>query len=153
MNQYAFRLLVLIVTVGFVFGEVQANNGFTVQDKQALLKINKEYDDALVAGDIKALELIFADEFVYTSTSGEVVNRAQQLEVIKSGGLKIASGISEDVEVRLYGDIAIVTGRFVARGEFKGKGFDSIERYTSVWLKRDRRWQLVAEQGTLVPKP
>jgi ketosteroid isomerase-like protein len=64
--------------------------------------------------------------------------------------MKIASGASENVQVRSYGNIVLVFGSFIAKGEFKGQAFDSTERYTSVWLKRGGRWQLIAEQGTLV---
>jgi ketosteroid isomerase-like protein len=134
-----------------VFAQSGAKKQTSVAE-QELLKINKEYDEALVRGDIATLERIFGDEFVYTSISGEVVNKPQQLELIRSGAMKIASGASEDVQVRPYGNIALVIGSFIAKGQFNGQAFDSTERYTSVWVKRGGRWQLIAEQGTLVPK-
>ncbi|MGI8838784.1 MAG: nuclear transport factor 2 family protein [Pyrinomonadaceae bacterium] len=151
MKKFIVSVLIIVVTVSMVFAQARAKKQ-TNDVEQQLLKINKEYDEALVRGDIAALERIFGDEFIYTSTSGEVVNKPQQLELIRSGALKIASGASDDVQVRPYGNIALVIGSFIAKGEFKGKTFDSTERYTSVWLKRGGRWQLIAEQGTLVPK-
>jgi ketosteroid isomerase-like protein len=136
--------------VSTVFAQARARKGPAIEAERELLKINKEYDEALVRGDIAALDLIFGDEFIYTSTSGEVVNKRQQLELVRSGLMKIASGVSDDLQVRLYGNVALVLGSFKARGQFKGQAFDSTERYTSVWIKRGRRWQLIAEQGTLV---
>lgn len=142
----------MLITVSTVFAQSGTKKKPTTNDKQNLLRLNKEYDEALVRGDAVALERIFGDEFVYTSTSGEVLNKSQQLELIKSGALKITSGSSEGVQVRLYGNIALVLGNFIANGQFKGQAFDSTERYTSVWVKRAGRWQLIAEQGTLVPR-
>jgi ketosteroid isomerase-like protein len=142
----------MLVTVSTVFTQSGTKKKPTVDVKQDLLRVNKEYDEALVRGDAVALERIFGEEFVYTSTSGEVLNKSQQLEQIKSGALKIASGTSEGVQVRLYGNIALMLGSFIANGQFRGQAFDSTERYTSIWVKRAGRWQLIAEQGTLVPR-
>lgn len=150
MNRFVTSLLILTVVISAVFAQDAQKQ--TIGIEQELLKINKEYDEALVRGDVVALERIFGDEFIYTSTSGEAVNKSQQLELLRSGTMKLASGASEDVQVRLYGNVAVVIGSFKAKGQFKGKAFDSIERYTSVWVKRAGRWQLVAEQGTLVSK-
>ena len=152
MKKFIASFLIILVTVSIVFAQAPAKKQ-TIDAKQELLKINKEYDEALVRGDIAALERIFGDEFIYTSTSGEVVNKPQQLELIRSGAMKISSGASDDVQVRPYGNIGLVIGSFIAKGQFKGQAFDSTERYTSVWVKRGGRWQLIAEQGTLVPKP
>ena len=141
----------LITATPFVFGQTNSRKGNTNSGtEQELLKRNKEYDEALVREDASALDRIFADEFIYTSTTGELINKAQQLAAIKSGDLKIEYGNSDEVRVRVYGNIAVMTGRFIAKGEYKGKEFDAPERYTAVWAKRQGRWQLVAEQGTRV---
>ena len=117
--------------------------------EQTLRAANEAYNKALIAGDIAALENIFAKEFTYTSTSGEVVDRAAQIELFKSNTLDIESGVGSEEKVQIHGKVGIVVGRFDAKGTFAGKPFDAVERYTSVWVVRDDRWQLVAEQGTL----
>jgi ketosteroid isomerase-like protein len=152
MKQLVSLLLLLVIAVTG-FAQTKEKKHSTSKAEQELLKVNREYDEALVRGDAAALNRIYGDEFTYTSTDGEVLDKAQQVELIRSGGLKIESGASESVKVRLYGNTAVVLGYFKAKGQFKGQAFDSTERYTSVWVKRGGRWQLVAEQGTLVPKP
>jgi len=152
MKQILTSALMILVSTSALFAQAPPTKEASVEVKQELKRINKEYDEALVRGDVATLERLFAEEFVYTSTSGEVLNKQQQLELFRSGALKIASGASDGVEVRLYGDIAVMLARFVAKGEFRGQAFDSTERYTAVWLNRKGRWQLIAEQGTLVPK-
>lgn len=74
-----------------------------------------------------------------------------QLEQFRSNTLDIVSGVGSEERVQIHGKTGIVVGRFDAKGTFAGKPFDSTERYTSVWVVRDDRWQLVVEQGTLVP--
>lgn len=148
----SLSLLLLLVAATTVYAQATSKKHSAVGGEGELLKANQEYDAALVGGDAAALGRIYGDEFTYTSTGGEVLNKAQQIELIRSGALKIESGASEGVEVRLYGSTALVLGYFKAKGRFKGRPFDSTERYISVWVKRGERWQLVAEQGTSVPK-
>jgi len=73
--------------------------------------------------------------------------QAQQLAFTKSGDLRLESGQSDDVKVRVYKSTAVMTGRFTAKGQFRGKNIDIRERYTAVWVKKDGHWRLVAEQG------
>lgn len=153
MSRLFMSSLLLLLVVFAVTAQTESGTSPPKRVEQELLQVNKTYDEALVRSDIAALERIFAEEFIYISTSGSVANRAQQIELIRSGALKIDSGASDDVHVRLYGETALVFGSFKAKGQFNGQAFDSIERYTSVWVKRSGRWQLVAEQGTLVSSP
>lgn len=127
-------------------------NTAPVNPEELLRIARQEYYEALIDGDVVALERLFAEEFVYTTTSGEMLDKAAQLELIKSGALDIESGTGSEEKIQTHGAVGIVTGRLDARGKYAGQPFDSTERYTSVWIKRDDRWQLVAEQGTLVRK-
>jgi len=119
--------------------------------EQTLRTANEAYNKALIDGDVAALDEIFADEFIYTSTSGKVLDRTAQLDEFRSNTLDIASGAGSEETVQIHGRTGIVIGRFDAKGTYAGKSFDSTERYTSVWVVRDGRWKLVAEQGTLEP--
>jgi ketosteroid isomerase-like protein len=118
--------------------------------EQQLLKANQEYDEALVRGDAAALDRIYSEEFIYTTPAGEVRDKAQQLNFTRSGDLKLESGRSDEVRIRVYGNTAVMTGRFTARGKFRERSIDVRERYTAVWVKRRGRWQLVAEQGNFI---
>jgi ketosteroid isomerase-like protein len=103
-----------------------------------------------VRGDAAALDRLYAEEFVYTTPDGEVRDKAQQLAFTRSGDLRLESGRSDDVQVRIYGDTAVMTGRFTAKGRFRDRGIDIRERYTAVWVRRRGAWRLVAEQGNLM---
>jgi len=64
--------------------------------------------------------------------------------------LRLESGQSDEVRVKVYGNTAVMTGRFTAKGKLIDKNIDIRERYTAVWVKRRGRWRLVAEQGNLI---
>ena len=117
--------------------------------ERELLKANEQYDQAIMRGDVAALERIFADEFIYTNPKAEVLDKKQQIAALNSAGFKLTGAASDDVRIRIYGETAVMTGRFTAKMESAGKTEMIDERYTAVWLRRDGRWQLVAEQGNL----
>jgi hypothetical protein len=123
------------------------------QTVQELLKANRGYDEALVRGDSATLDEIFAEEYIYTTFDGTVRDKTEQLTSIKSGDMQFDFGKSDDVRIRIYQETAVITGRFTAKGTFRGKNIDIRERYTSVWVKQEGRWMLVAEQGNEIKKP
>ena len=117
--------------------------------ERELLKMNAEYDEAIMRGDAAALDRIFAEEFILTNWQCEVLNKQQQIAAVARGEAKLEDARSEDVRVRIYGETAVMTGRFTAQSTREGKTVKLNELYTAVWVRRDGRWQLVAEQGNL----
>jgi ketosteroid isomerase-like protein len=95
---------------------------------------------------------LYSNEFVYTSFDGELRSKAQQLAFTRSRDLQLESGQSDDVRIRVYGNTAVMAGRFTAKGKFKGSAIEVRERYTAVWIKKQGRWQLVAEQGNSIKR-
>lgn len=110
-----------------------------------VLKVNSEYSEALIRADVAALGRLVADDFISTTPTGEVFDKAQSLARIKSGELTFDSGKDSDVRVRVYGDTAVVTGLWTSKGQMMGKPFENKERYTITFVKRGGRWQVVAE--------
>ncbi len=91
---------------------------------------------------------LLAEKFVDTNSEGKVLNKAQAMAEAK--GTKYASADYEDVKVMVFGDTAIATGGFKAKGtDPSGKPFETHERWTDTWVKMaDGKWQCVATQGT-----
>jgi len=118
--------------------------------KQELTAVNLQYDSAIVKSDTGRLKQIFAEEFSYTTTEGQVRNKEQQLNSIASDGLKIEFAKSDQVEIDVYDSTAVVSGRFMGKGIYKDNFVDIKERYLSVWVKRGGAWVLVKEQGTAI---
>ena len=141
-------LVVFTAVVAAVF-VIVAPAQASPEAERELLKANEQYDEAIMRGDVPTLERIFADEFIYTNPKAEVLSKKQQIAVLSSGDFKLTEAKSDDVRIRIYGESAVMTGRFTAKVESAGKSEMIDERYTAVWVRRDGRWQLVAEQGNL----
>lgn len=140
----------IVITLLVVSQSTNSSANQTSQAEQEVLKLNKEYDEAIVRRDAAAFDRLMADDFSYTSSDGEVVTKAQEMANLKSGDTKLESGQSHDTQVRVYGDAAVVTGRWASKGTRKGKAFDDHERYTTVYVKRDGRWQIVSDHTSRI---
>lgn len=116
--------------------------------EREVLAANAAFDRAIVARDAVAYERILADDFILTGADGTVSDKKVEIAKVRSGDLTFESGKSDDVRVKVYGNTAVVTGRFTAKGKNAGRDFTFVERYTAVFVKRNGRWQMVAEQAT-----
>jgi ketosteroid isomerase-like protein len=122
-----------------------------MEDESAPLAAEREFFDALVAGSVKALEPILADDFMLIDVmSGSEISKTALLAVIGSGQLKFGKVEAAPPRVRLYAQTAIVTGRTQMAGQFGDTPFATRSRYTHVYVEQDGRWRLVAAQGTQI---
>jgi len=119
-------------------------------EADSLRALNAEYDRALVKADAVFLDQIYSEDFTYTTPDGVLRSKAEQLAFVRAGRLGLAAGSSDDVRVRVYGDFAVITGRF--NGTLRGAAgkLEFRERYTTAWLKRGGEWVLLAEQGNII---
>jgi hypothetical protein len=73
------------------------------------------------------------------------------MAVIKSPDIALIDSVnSDELVVRLYGGAAVVTGRSGTRGRPRHPATRELYRFTDVWVKRRRRWQVVASRVTRV---
>lgn len=117
-----------------------------------MLKVEEELDQALAKGDTATLDRIWADDVIYTSASGQVFTKAQYPERFRSGARKFDSFAHDDIRVRLYGNMAVLTGRSTSVLHDGGKLSAGPRRFTHIYVKQDGRWRLVAHQVTDVAK-
>jgi len=105
--------------------------------------------DVLIRQDFNELERILADDLTYTHSIGWLENKAQYLETVRSGRLVYrAIEPTEDVKARVYGDTAVTTGRAAIKVGSADAPTSLDVRYTTVYVKRDGRWQMVAWHAT-----
>jgi ketosteroid isomerase-like protein len=117
--------------------------------EQELRSLESQWQEALTRRDVAMLDRLMADDYVLTTVSGEVVNKARVLAEVKSANAT-ADVRNTEVAVRVYGDVAIVTGLVLISGKFNDKDVSTRSRYIKVYVKRQRHWRVVAAQATLI---
>lgn len=119
--------------------------------ERTLLAANAEYDRALIDGNAEALNLHYADDFTIIDDDAAIHDKANQVAFMTKE-VDLLSATSDDTKVTMLGPgAAVVTGRFKGRYRYKGEEKDFTERYTSVWVRNDGRWQVRHEHASLVP--
>ena len=112
--------------------------------EQAIRQLDHERIQAQIGADAAALDRIYGDDFIGVGPSGTVRAKAQVISDFTSGDLKFQSITTDDVQVRVYGNTAVETGRSTMNGQDKGKTVPRDTRFTRVWVKQQGRWRLVA---------
>ncbi len=116
--------------------------------EEELLKLEKEFARAIVKNDAEAIGQFIADDWVIIDADGGRIDKSRFLGAVKSGVLIHEMMESDDVEVRIYGDTALVSGMTRTKGNFMGREFSTQERATDVFVMQNGRWQCVFSQLT-----
>ena len=118
---------------------------------QQLKSIQQQLAAAWIARDRDTLERLLAPDWMVTHVTGQRMTRADVLrDMLESAATRIESMDVDEVDVRLFGDAAVVTGRTHARGLQADAAFDVTLRFTDVFVRRSDRWQAIASHATLI---
>ena len=146
------RILSITVLIAMAFpialGQKQTDQRGSVE--QTIRRLDDERIQAQIHADKVALDRIYADDFIGVGPSGTVRKKPQVISDFTSGELKFQSITTDEVEIRIYGNTAVETGRSTMIGEDKGKPVPRDNRFTRVWVKQKGRWQLVANHYSLL---
>ena len=124
------------------------------KDVEEIRRLENDWLNSYLRGDKATFDRIVAEDFTGTDESAVLRNKAQERELVQappSSDIKV-SLTNEDIQVRSFGDTAIVTGRIVQKAERAGQdsfGFQS--RFTDTFLRRQGRWQVVARHYSRFP--
>ncbi len=105
---------------------------------------------AFMAADRTALGALLGEDLTYTHSSGRLDGKAGIIDAITSGKTQYHSIVPEEVSVRIFGDVAVLTGRAAVNVTNDGQLLDLKLRFISVYVKREGRWQFVAWQSTRI---
>jgi len=124
----------------------------TTAEQAEVRQIESRRFEAIVRGDFAELDRILADDLTYTHSSGRLETKAQFLAALQSG-LRFEAIEPEEVLVRVYGDAGVATGRAQMRVRSQDRQSSFAVRFTTVYVRREGRWQMVAWQSTRLPEP
>ena len=113
--------------------------------KAEVLQVDEEFNQALRTKDRAALERILSDDLSWVAR-GDRLDKAQVISDVLSENLHFKSLTHDSIQVKLIENTAVVTGHSTSVLEYKGKLYPSPRLFTSVYMKLNGHWQLVAHQ-------
>ena len=127
----------------------------TGADEQDLVDLERHLFDYIRAKNFKDVEPWLADDFQYTDSRGETMSREQFLNRVKTFSDNIDWLSADSMRVRVYGNLAVVTGVKQMRtstGDVdmvaKPSGPPPSEHsmaFTDVFRKRGSDWEMVQQ--------
>ena len=112
-------------------------------DEHEIRRLDDEARAAVLRGDAAALEDLLAEDYLVNNPLGQVLDKRQLLDAIRSGRIRHASYERQIEALRVHEDTAVVMGR-----ETVVDGGPVIQRrYTEVWLRTDGCWRAVARHA------
>ena len=150
MNRRVFFNAVAITAIGSRLSAKQATPAHN-KDEDDVRRAETDLFAAMVKADVATLDKLLAPELSYTHGDARVVDKSVFLAELKAGDFKYLTIVPNDLNVRVYGNTAVVTG---------GAGMDIVNkgapakiriRYTNTQVKKNGSWQMVAWQATRLP--
>jgi ketosteroid isomerase-like protein len=93
----------------------------------------------------------WAEDLIYTSSAGKRFGKAQIMKGFDDAQTETVGPKSvytaEDIQINVYDDMAVVAFKM------KGQTGDNVQYYynSGTFLKREKRWQVVNWQATMIP--
>ena len=143
--------LVLFVMVFAVFGcgcVLAQSPKQKAAIEQEVRKLDLAHADAVLRGDLAAMDKLWTTDFVVNNPFGEI-DKANR---IRNGAVTYSSFVREPEAITVHGGTAIVMGRetVMPKGNSPDAGKTIKRRYTNIWMLRKGRWRLVARQASVV---
>lgn len=113
-------------------------------DKTIFERLNQEYVDAFMNADVEWYRKHLAEDFVVIESDGSVLNKTEFLTNAAKGP-DVVDYKLQDVDVRIYGNAALVQATGVWTGQDGSRG---MSRYTDVYVPSVAGWKTVSAQIT-----
>ncbi|MET0646548.1 MAG: nuclear transport factor 2 family protein [Pyrinomonadaceae bacterium] len=151
MGRIPSSVFLFLISSAFVFAQAQA------PDAAALTNLLNEFLAGAGRNDPSMHERFWAEDLIYTGSSGRRVGKADIMRDVRSAPAPKATDpqtvfTAEDVRIQQYGDTAVVAFRLV--GTTTRGGVTEVSKFlnTGTFLRRGGRWQAVSWQATRLPR-
>lgn len=114
--------------------------------------IEDNFNRAVVTNDIAEIKKCITSDWVLVDSQGGIIPQERFFEVLKQGLLSHSAMSKEVLRVKMYGGVALVTGRGQNTGTWQGEPMEADEWITDVYKKDGDEWLCVMTHLTPVKK-
>ena len=123
-------------------GAITADEALKAEDARYAAQTKSDFD---------AMHRLFGDDLVYVHSTAVVDSKASYIDRQRSG-LHYRVMKPSDVKVRVFGCVAVITGKGDYEVTQDGKDSSPHLLFTAVWAKRGPDVQFVSWESTAIPK-
>lgn len=135
-----------ILLVAAISGLFQSSTAISKDafDLNELYRLEDVWNIAHVKGDADALDKLWANDLIVTIAAMPVMKKADALAMVKSNRMPFTRYETSEVNVKRFGESALVTGRLQRERSMNGKQMSDDWRFTKVYEFSQGRWQVIA---------
>lgn len=141
------RLLLAIV----LLAAADSLHADPTDDRQQLGDLEQGCATALIKADLRWLDSFYDQDWVLICSDGQRVSRRKSLAQLASGEVKWKSIVLSEVDIRVFGDTAIVIYKAVSVGEIHGATLRETELCTDSFIRVDGGWRCVHSHNSWAP--
>lgn len=110
----------------------------------------RELVAAIGSKDLPAYDRLVADDYVVLRATGRQT-KAQVVEGYRAGALAYRGLDIEDVDVRVLGEVVVLSAKTKGTRIENGQESENRVRYLRIWARRDGSWRAVLQMAIPVP--
>lgn len=120
------------------------------QLKDYFQEIEDNFNKAVITDDINEIKKCITNDWVLVDSQGGIIPQEKFFSVLEQGLLSHSTMTKQVLRVKIYGDIALVTGRGQNTGTWQGQPMEADEWVTDVYKKENEKWLCVLTHLTPV---
>ena len=138
-----------ILPVAVLLAGIRCAHATSSSIENDIRQLEHERQEAQLSGDWRKIQELNAPDFVDIGASG-IRSGADNSQAMQSGALKFDRVAYSDLNVRVRGDVAWVTGIADRSGSMNGNRFEQHFRYTRIYVRRNGKWRAELAQNTRI---
>jgi ketosteroid isomerase-like protein len=114
--------------------------------------IEDNFNEAVVSNSVDQIKQCITSDWVLVDSQGGIIAQEGFFRVLEQGLLSHNTMTKKILRVKVYGDMALVTGRGQNTGSWQGQPMEADEWITDVYKKENDKWLCVLTHLTPVKK-
>src|SRR5579862_8329420 len=132
---------------------MSAQNAPRTADRDELQRLERVWNEAHIRGDSKTLSRLWADDLEVAVPKMPVMKKGELIKFIDSGHMTFQRYETSELNFRIYGPGAVVTGRLQRKREINGHAVEDDWRFTKVYQRTADGWRVVSFHSSEAPAP
>jgi ketosteroid isomerase-like protein len=117
-----------------------------------LARLETVWNDAHTHADANALDRLWADDLLVVVPRMPVMRKVDAVGMMRSGRMTFRRYETSDLNIRIYGDAAVVTGRLRRSRLINDRPVDDNWQFTKVYIRNSGQWRVVSFHASESPQ-
>jgi ketosteroid isomerase-like protein len=111
------------------------------------------WQQAELTANTATMATMLSEDYLGIYGDGTLATKAETIESFKKGTTKFSHIHTWDRKIRVFGSTAVVVSNAQVTGEHDGESLSGLYRYTRVYHRRNRVWQIVSFEASASHPP